>query len=90
VNPKRRRVVRTLNRPRLVAGIEVRLFGAVFLIALLLFASVSRTAALLLVAGLVLFGKRMSKVDVQMPLLWLHSLHQGSSYDPAKRARAIP
>ena len=87
MNPKRRRVVRTLNRPRLVAGIEVRLFGAVFLIALLLFASVSRTAALLLVAGLVLFGKRMSKVDVQMPLLWLHSLHQGSSYDPAKRAR---
>ena len=86
MNPKRRRVVRTLNRPRLVAGIEVRLFGAVFLIALLLFASVSRTAALLLVAGLVLFGKRMSKVDVQMPLLWLHSLHQGSSYDPAKRA----
>lgn len=87
MNPKRRRVVRTLNRPRLVAGIEVRLFGAVFLIALLLFASVSRTAALLLVAGLVLSGKRMSKVDVQMPLLWLHSLHQGSSYDPAKRAR---
>ena len=90
MNPKRRRVVRTLNRPRLVAGIEVRLFGAVFLIALLLFASVSRTAALLLVAGLVLFGKRMSKVDVQMPLLWLHSLHQGSSYDPAKRARCTP
>ena len=90
MNPKRRRVVRTLNRPRLVAGIEVRLFGAVFLIALLLFASVSRTAALLLVAGLVLFGKRMSKVDVQMPLLWLHSLHQGSSYDPAKRASCIP
>ena len=90
MNPKRRRVVRTLNRPRLVAGIEVRLFGAVFLIALLLFASVSRTAALLLVAGLVLFGKRMSKVDVQMPLLWLHSLHQGSSYDPAKRARCNP
>ncbi len=90
MNPKRRRVVRTLNRPRLVAGIEVRLFGAVFLIALLLFASVSRTAALLLVAGLVLLGKRMSKLDVQMPLLWLHSLHQGSSYDPAKRTRCIP
>ncbi len=89
MNPKRRRVVRTLNRPRLVAGIEVRLFGAVFLIALLLFASVSRTAALLLVAGLVLFGNKMSKVDVQMPLLWLHSLHQGSSYDPAKRAKCL-
>ncbi len=89
MNPKRRRVVRTLNRPRLVAGIEVRLFGAVFLIALLLFASVSRTAGLLLVAGLVLLGKRMSKVDVQMPLLWLRSLHQGSSYDPAKRARCF-
>ena len=88
MNQKRRRVVRTLNRPRLVAGIEVRFFGAVFLIALLLFTSVSRTAALLLVAALVLFGKRVSKVDVQMPWLWLHSLHQGSSYDPVKRARA--
>jgi type IV secretory pathway VirB3-like protein len=87
VDQKRRRVVRTLNRPRLVAGIEVRLFGAVFLIALLLFATVSRMGALLLITALLLLGKKMSKTDVQMPLLWLHSLHQGSSYDPAKRGR---
>jgi type IV secretory pathway VirB3-like protein len=87
MDQKRRRVVRTLNRPRLIAGIEVRLFGAVFLIALMLFASVSRTAALLLIAALLLFGKKMSKTDVEMPLLWLHSLHQGASFDPAKRSR---
>jgi type IV secretory pathway VirB3-like protein len=84
---KRRRVVRTLNRPRLIAGIEVRLFGGVFLIALLLFVSVSRTAALLLIGMLLLFGRKISKLDIEMPFLWLHALHQGSSYDPAKRAR---
>ena len=82
----RRRVARTLNRPRLIAGIEVRLFAAVFLLALLLFAVVSRTAALLLVLGLCVWGRRVSKIDIQLPLLWLQSLHQGSSYDPAKRA----
>jgi type IV secretory pathway VirB3-like protein len=87
VETKRRRVIRTLNRPRLIAGIEVRLFGAVFLFALLLFIAVSRLAALSLIASLILFGKKASKSDTQMPLLWLHSLHQGASYDPLKRGK---
>ncbi len=85
MNRKKRRVVRTLNRPRLIAGIEVRLFAGVFLLALLLFASVSRTAALLLIAMLLLFGQKISKIDIQLPFLWLHALHHGASYDPAKR-----
>lgn len=87
MDQKRRRVVRTLNRPRLIAGIEVRLFGAVFLIALLLFVTVSRTAALLLVAVLLSLGRKATNSDVNLPLLWLHSLHQGTSYDPMKREK---
>ena len=60
------------------------LFAAVFLLCLLIFVFVSRTAALLLFTGMFVAGREIAKKDAQLPLLWLHSLSQSGSYDPAK------
>jgi type IV secretory pathway VirB3-like protein len=81
---RRNVVIKALNRPQLIAGVEMKTFGMVSLLCLVLFTLVSKVAAFLLLFLLVVAGKRISRIDLQLPLLWFASLCQGGSYDPLR------
>jgi Type IV secretory pathway, VirB3 components len=81
---RRKVVIKALNRPQLIAGVEMKIFGLVCLLCLVLFTVVSKLAAFLLLFLMVFCGHRVTKVDLQLPILWFASLRQGGSYDPFK------
>jgi type IV secretory pathway VirB3-like protein len=84
MDDRRKVVIKALNRPQLLAGVEMKTFGLVFLLSLVLFVVVSKLAAFLLLAVLIVIGQRITKIDLQLPVLWFASLRQGGSYDPLK------
>jgi hypothetical protein len=55
-----------------------------FLLCIILFAIVSKAAAFLLLFLLSFTGQRVSRIDTQLPILWLTSLRQKGSHDPLK------
>jgi type IV secretory pathway VirB3-like protein len=87
---RRNVVIKALNRPQLIAGVEMKTFGLVSLLCLVLFTLVSKLAAFLLLFLLVVAGKRISRIDLQLPLLWFASLRQGGSYDPLRYDGGTP
>jgi type IV secretory pathway VirB3-like protein len=81
---RRKVVVKALNQPQLIAGVEMKIFGLVCLLCLVLFVVVSKLAAFLLLLLMIFGGQRITKIDLQLPVLWFASLRQGGSYDPLK------
>jgi type IV secretory pathway VirB3-like protein len=81
---RRKVVVKALNRPQLIAGVEMKIFGLVCLLCLVLFVVVSKLTAFLLLLLMIFGGQRITNIDSQLPALWFASFRQGGSYDPLK------
>jgi type IV secretory pathway VirB3-like protein len=81
---QKRTVIRALNRPPLLFGIDWKIYLCVLFLAAVFFLAISKITAFLLLLGFSLFGKMLTRHDPQMVLLWTISLVQGGSYDPAK------
>jgi type IV secretory pathway VirB3-like protein len=79
---RRKVVIKALNRPQLIAGTEMKVFGLVAFLCVILFVVVSKLAAFLLLFVLLVAGPQISKRDTQLPSLWLASLREGGSFDP--------
>ena len=84
MSDRRKVVIKALNKPQLIAGLDLKTFGPVFLLCVIVFAVVSKPAAFLLLFLLGFTGQRVTKTDTQLPVLWLTSLRQKGSYDPFK------
>jgi type IV secretory pathway VirB3-like protein len=81
---QRRTVIRALNRSPLIFGIDWKIYLMILFLAAVFFLTISKITAFALLFALSLFGKTVTRRDPQVALLWVISLMQGGSYDPAK------
>ena len=80
----RKIVIRALNRSLLIFGIDWKIYLIILFLAAVFFVAISKVTAFVLVFAFSLFGKAVTQRDPQVVLLWVISLMQGGSYDPAK------
>jgi type IV secretory pathway VirB3-like protein len=81
---QKRTVIRALNRSPLIFGIDWKIYLCVLFLAAVFFLAISKLTAFLLLCGFSFLGKVLTRRDPQIALLWVVSLMQGGSYDPAK------
>lgn len=80
----RRPVIRALNRQPLLFGIDWALYIMIVILCVLIAVLISKMIGGLLLLVLSIAGQHMSKKDIQLPKLWVMTLFEGGSYDPAK------
>jgi type IV secretory pathway VirB3-like protein len=81
---QRRIVIRALNRSPLIFGIDWKIYLIILFLAAVFFLAISKITAFTLLFAFSLFGKAVTQRDPQIVWLWVVSLTQGGSYDPAK------
>jgi type IV secretory pathway TrbD component len=83
-----RPAAKSLNKPQLICGIDRKLAGLAFLLAVIAGANDSwpaKLAAVALFVGLCAFGRYFTRTDPNAFLVFSHFLRQKSLHDPMKR-----
>jgi type IV secretory pathway TrbD component len=79
-----RPAARALNKPMLIVGVDRKLAGLAFLLAVIVGANGSRTAAAILFFGLWTLGRRLTRKDPNIYAILNRVRKQKTLYDPMK------
>jgi len=82
-----RPAARALNKPMLIVGIDRKLAGLAFLLAVIVGANGSKIMAGILFLALCAIGRRLSRRDPNIFMVLNRVRKQNSLYDPMKRDR---